>query len=141
MSCFLQHPRLPESRGKVVLVSGEYPRLKEALNDLGLVVISTAADRRLPGPVQFHPDLQVCPFPNKQMFVLKNSFLAPLLARSGFSVRETVRAPGNTYPKDVLCGGLVWNSYLVGNPRGVDPAIQEAAQKQGAKVTAPVQWP
>ena len=131
MSCFLQHPRLPESRGKVVLVSGEYPRLKEALNDLGLVVISTAADRRLPGPVQFHPDLQVCPFPNKQMFVLKNSFLAPLLARSGFSVRETVRAPGNTYPKDVLCGGLVWNSYLVGNPRGVDPAIQEAAQKQG----------
>lgn len=131
MSCFLQYPRLPESRGKVVLVSGEYPRLKEALNDLGLVVISTAADRRLPGPVQFHPDLQVCPFPNKQMFVLKNSFLAPLLARSGFSVRETVRAPGNTYPKDVLCGGLVWNSYLVGNPRGVDPAIQEAAQKQG----------
>lgn len=131
MSCFLQHPRLPDSPVRTALVSGEFPWLKDALDTLGITAIQTEEERRLPKPVRFHPDLQVSPLYDKQMFVLKRSPLNNQLVRQGFSVSETERCPEQTYPKDVLCGCLVWNSYLIGNPRGVDPAIQEAAQKQG----------
>ena len=98
---------------------------------MGITAVQTEEERRLPKPVRFHPDLQVSPLYDKQMFVLKRSPLNNQLAQQGFSVSETERCPEQTYPKDVLCGGLVWNSYLIGNQRGVDPSIQEAAQKHG----------
>lgn len=73
----LRHPRLPEGEATHVLASGEFPWLAEALERRGVTVVATQRDSRLPGPVQFHPDLQTCPLPDKQMFVLKNSPLQP----------------------------------------------------------------
>ena len=67
----LRHPRLPEGEATHVLASGEFPWLAEALERRGLTVVATQRDSRLPGPVQFHPDLQTCPLPDKQMFVFK----------------------------------------------------------------------
>ena len=52
--------RLPEVPVKAVLVSGEYPRLISALQRLGITTISTKRDFRLPEPVSWHPDMQVC---------------------------------------------------------------------------------
>ena len=142
MSCFLQHPRLPDSPVRAALVSGEFPWLKDALDTLGITAIQTEEERRLPKPVRFHPDLQVSPLYDKQMFVLKRSPLNNQLVRQGFSVSETERCPEQTYPKDVLCGGLVWNSYLIGNPHrrlqrkagaGQDGICRTALQPSGRR--------
>ena len=61
----LRHPRLPVGEATHVLASGEFPWLAEALERRGLTVVATQRDSRLPGPVQFHPDLQTCPLPDK----------------------------------------------------------------------------
>ena len=127
----LRHPRLPEGEATHVLASGEFPWLAEALERRGLTVVATQRDSRLPGPVQFHPDLQTCPLPDKQMFVLKNSPLQPALKSLGFSLRETQCEPSGTYPGDALCGCFPWGPWLVGNPKAIDRAIAQEAQKQG----------
>ena len=127
----LRHPRLPEGEATHVLASGEFPWLVEALERRGLTVVATQRDSRLPGPVQFHPDLQTCPLPDKQMFVLKNSPLQPALKALGFSLRETQCEPSGTYPGDALCGCFPWGPWLVSNPKAIDRAIAQEAQKQG----------
>ena len=138
----LRHPRLPEGEATHVLASGEFPWLAEALERRGLTVVATQRDSRLPGPVQFHPDLQTCPLPDKQMFVLKNSPLQPALKALGFSLRETQCEPSGTYPGDALCGCFPWGPWLVGNPKAIDRAIaQEAFSRcQSGRATARVPW-
>ena len=131
MSRFLRHPRLPEKQVSWVLVSGEYPWLKQCLQQQGLNVLSTREELRLPGPVRYHPDLQVCPFSFKQMFVLKTNSLLEELHSLGFQVYETQAQPEDQYPRDVLCGGFLWQSHFVGNPKGVDRSIQDMVTQQG----------
>ena len=114
----LRHPRLPEGEATHVLASGEFPWLAEALERRGLTVVATQRDSRLPGPVQFHPDLQTCPLPDKQMFVLKNSPLQPALKALGFSLRETQCEPSGTYPGDALCGCFPVGAVAGGQSQG-----------------------
>lgn len=127
----LQRPRLPQGPVAWALVSGEYPWLGEELARRGVRALTTQADRRLPQPVQFHPDLQACPLPFEQMFVLQNSPLIPALGALGFQVEETTRAPSSAYPADALCGGFPWGSWLVGNPQALDGAILAGARRAG----------
>lgn len=131
MSAFLQNPRLPQKPVSLGLISGEYPWLKQALKKWNIKTLATEEEKRLPDPVRFHPDLQVCPFPSKQMFALKQNKLGKELCDLGFTVLETHKEPGKQYPQDVLCGGFWWGSYLVGNPKGIDPLIQKTAIQQG----------
>lgn len=133
MNGFLRRPRLPEGSVSLVLISGEYPWLKDALKRQEIQSITTTADFRLPEPVRFHPDLQVCPFLFEQMFVLKENILADSLTALGFHVTQTITQPTPRYPGDVLCGGFLWGEHFVGNPKGIDKAIQEAAHDIGLK--------
>lgn len=133
MNGFLRCPRLPEKPVSLALISGEYPWLKDALKRRGIQSLTTVADHRLPEPVQFHPDLQVCPFLFEQMFVLKRNSLRESLTTLGFHVTQTMAEPTLQYPGDVLCGGFLWGECLIGNPKGIDQAIQEAAHDLGLK--------
>lgn len=136
MSPFFAHPRLPERQAKAVLISGEYPFLAQKLEHLGYVVLQTEAEPRLPIPVRFHPDMQLCTFNSECMFALKNSRLAAKLQKLGLPVLETEQAPGNIYPKDVLCNALVLRDVLIGNPKTVDLSIQKAAKNLGFSMLA-----
>lgn len=134
MSRILKRPRLPEKVVSTVLVSREYPWLKETLKNYGVIAATTERDNRLPQPVGFHPDLQICPFPFGRMFVLKENPSAAALRSLGISVTETCAEPGDRYPQDVLCGGFVWGNYLVGNPKAIDTAIQKEASQQSLQL-------
>lgn len=123
MNRFLSHPRLPEGAVSVALVSGEYPWLRRALEERGIAAVTTTIDQRLPRPVGYHPDLQVCPFPIEHMFVLQRSPLRAPLEALGFTVEETSSTPGAVYPRDVLCGGFLWSGRLVGNGKSMDRNI------------------
>lgn len=136
MSSFLQHPRLPKDRVSLVLISGDAPWLQAPLANLGVEILTTPQDSRLPKPVTFHPDLQVCPLPDKRMFALRGSPLAATLRELGFDLRETQELPGTVYPQDVRCGGLVWENYLIGNPKGLDKGLTQQAQKMGLELIA-----
>ena len=65
------------------------------------------------------------------MFVLKTNSLLEELHSLGFQVYETQAEPEGQYPRDVLCGGFLWQSYFVGNPKGVDRSIQDMVTQQG----------
>ncbi len=134
MSRALRFPRLPEGPVSLVLASGEFSWLHHALCREGVQSIQTDQDIRLPQPVRFHPDLQVCPLPKKQMFALKGNGLLGRLQGTGLHLQETNQIPGNLYPKDVLCGGLAWGSWLIGNLKGMDPSIRQAAQQLGCEI-------
>ncbi|MCI9553531.1 MAG: hypothetical protein HFE94_08365 [Acutalibacter sp.] len=122
--------RLPETFAQTVLVSGEYPEWTRALKEMGLHVIVTEYDSRLPEPVSWHPDMQVCLL-DGQIFVLKESPLKKFLAKQGLCVRETTAVPENVYPGDVLCNALAWNKFLLCNASTLDMAIREHGQRLG----------
>ncbi|RKJ40452.1 hypothetical protein D7X94_08160 [Acutalibacter sp. 1XD8-33] len=122
--------RLPEVPVKAVLVSGEYPRLISALQRLGITTISTKRDFRLPEPVSWHPDMQVCLLKEK-MFVLRASPTKEILWQAGLPAQETEKSPGKWYPQDVLCNVLAWDNYVMGNLKTADPNIVSMADKLG----------
>lgn len=126
-------PRLPCRPVKLALVSGEYPELGNSLKRLGVTPIEILFDSRLPVPLGCHPDMQACLL-GKETYVLRGSALQDKLSAQGISVFETSSQPGSQYPRDVLCNGFVWGKWLVGNPKTLDAAIQNAAQAQGLEL-------
>lgn len=123
-------PLLPHSPVKLALVSGEYPRLAEALKRRGIASIETVPDPRLPRPTASHPDMQVCFLPEGP-YVLRQSPLRDKLASWGLEAEETGALPQKEYPGDVLCNGFVWGGFLVATPKTLDARIQAAARRQG----------
>lgn len=102
-----------------VLVSGEYPKLKEALEARGISCIPTKCDQRLPKPVAFHPDLQFLPINKAAAFILKGSrWQLPQ-----YTLTETMDFPGNVYPGDCLCNCLFLGPYHIFNPVSTDKAV------------------
>lgn len=122
--------RLPDSQAKLMLVSGEYPELADSLRRLGMDVVLTTADKRLPGPVQWHPDMQMCAIGGR-MIVLKDCGLLDVLAKYGISASETMDLPEASYPKDVLCNVLAWDKWAMGNAVAADRAVLQTADKLG----------
>ena len=122
--------RLPDRPVRRVLVSGEYPELAQSLEKLGVEAIWTEPDSRLPQPVRWHPDMQVCAL-NGELFVGKGNPLRNRLEAQGIPCRETQRAPGLVYPQDVLCNVLTGGNWAMGNRKTVDPAIWQAINKLG----------
>lgn len=122
--------RLPARPARAVLVSGEYPELAARVKGLGLDAITTRADVRLPKPVRWHPDMQVC-IMDGGTFVLKGSGLASKLAEYEIAAEETDSIPGGAYPEDVLCNVLSWEHWALGNPGTVDRKIIQQAKAGG----------
>lgn len=119
--------RLPDKDARLVLVSGEYPELAESLRYIGICTITTASYKRLPGPVQWHPDMQACIIGDR-VIVLKGGGLHNLLAGYNISAFETARLPKSAYPGDVLCNVLAWDKFILGNSKTADTVVQQAAQ-------------
>lgn len=123
--------RLPDKFVKLMLVSGEYPQLADTLRQFGINVVMTMADERLPGPVQWHPDMQACVIGGK-VITLKDSYLCDVLKKLGLSISETQKNPAPAYPKDVLCNVLAWNGQVLGNPKTADRSIRQIAKNLGS---------
>lgn len=119
--------RLPEKLVQLVLVSGEYPDLADSLRVRGIHVLTTERDRRLPTPVQWHPDMQVCIIDGEAV-VLKGSALTVVLSGYGITVEETYAIPNAGYPHDVLCNVLSWGAWVLGNPKTVDKRIHQKSK-------------
>lgn len=116
------------------LVSGEYPARFAELEKWGVHLIYTTPDQRLPKPVQYHPDLQVCRLSFETLFVLKNSSLLEFKNELCFQspkVLETETEPEAHYPKDVLCSGVPFGKWLLANPHTLDPLIMRKANEEG----------
>ena len=122
--------RLPSRQSGLVLVSGEYPEIAESLRGLGIDAVMTTADKRLPAPVQWHPDMQACAI-GGGMVVLRDSGLLDVLGNYGISASETLDLPEPTYPKDVLCNVLAWDKWVLGNHRTTDKEVIQKAERLG----------
>ncbi len=118
-----------------VLLSGEYSFLREPLERRGVETMLSEADFRLPLPVRFHPDLQLCHL-KETMFALQGGTFQKQLRALGYDVRTTDREPAGVYPKDVLCSAFVISNRLVCNPKSVDPAILREAAREGLQILA-----
>lgn len=131
MDLFLPHPRLPDSPVTTALVSGEYPFLPHALNAIGIKTILTNRESRLPVPVSWHPDMQVCMVAPDLLFTLSGSTLGKSIQKeTGLRTKETEKTPFVSYPQDVLCNALILGNCLIANPNTVDPRILTWAKKQ-----------
>ena len=122
--------RLPKAPAKALLISGQYPKLSNALARLGITAIATQEENRLPSTVRWHPDMQVCVLAGRT-FVLKGSSLLVRLAACGIQVEETFADPQAAYPGDVLCNVLSWGRWAMGNLKTVDRRVLQAAEEAG----------
>lgn len=129
-------PRVPRTKAKLALVSGEYPFLAEFLRKQGIEPILTEADERLPKPVRFHPDMQLCKLSKECMFVLKNGGLAKKLSAYNIDARETTAEPCEAYPNDAICNALALNECFVCNEKSIDRAIAAEADRLGYKIVS-----
>lgn len=123
--------RLPDRLAGLVLASGEYPELADGLRRLGIGVVVTTADMRLPEPVKWHPDMQACYIGGK-VIVLRDSSLLDALRKHGIMATVTQSVPRPDYPNDVLCNVLAWDGWALGNMRSADRTIIQAAETVGA---------
>ncbi len=119
--------RLPDKRASLVIASGEYPELTESLRQIGVCPITTISDRRLPGPVQWHPDMQACAIGDR-LIVLRDGGLQNVLAEHGIHISETMKLPESVYPGDVICNALAWGRFILGNSKTADKVVRQAAE-------------
>lgn len=129
-------PRVPRTKVKLALVSGEYPFLAEFLRKQGIEPILTEADERLPKPVRFHPDMQLCKLNEECMFVLKNGGLARKLSAYNINARETAAEPCEAYPNDAICNALALNECFVCSEKSIDRAVAAEADRLGYKTVS-----
>ena len=129
----LQFPGLPDSPAKLVVVSGEYPEFIRRLREFNLEVLETDFDDRLPKPVGFHPDMQICPLDSESLFVLRESPLLQKFAVHDIIAGETEKTPQPCYPHDVLCNGFAWNRFFVGNMAAIDGRLQKHSKRIGLR--------
>lgn len=122
--------RLPTSFVQMVLVSGEYPELAKSLESHGVKALLTLPDARLPAPVQWHPDMQLCVLKGETIAV-KGKPLQDALTPYGIPCKETVDEPDNRYPKDALCNVLVSDDWALGNEKTADATIRQAVAELG----------
>ena len=131
MRSVLRPDRLPQSRAGLVLVSGQYPQISRALEQIGIRPFLTEPDTRLPSPVAWHPDMQACGLDGK-LFVLRGGPLSQALHRQGLGdFCRTSQEPGDRYPEDVICNVLSWTRFAMGNPHTADQVILQAAKDAG----------
>ena len=122
----LRPSRLPQTHAKLVLVSGEYPQLTRGLEQMDIIPLVTAQDKRLPLQVAWHPDMQACELGGK-LFVLRDGPLSCILGQYSLDFCETNQTPGNSYPSDAICNVLSWGQFAMGNLRVADRIIRDAA--------------
>lgn len=126
----LQPTRLPSHPVSAAVVSGEYPQLAAALENMGVHAVPTNRDPRLPKPIAWHPDTQVCAL-GKKTIVLRGSLLAEPFRALGIPIEETAQEPGSRYPQDALCNVLAWHRFALGNRQTADNAVTQAAGEIG----------
>lgn len=139
---FLKLPGLPKNHAKTVLIAGgiaqQYDRrhleLANQLRALDITPVYTQPDRRLPAPVQFHPDMQLCDFGNGHMFVLKETGGSYKKIFPSARIQETDKEPRNIYPNDVLCNCLILGRQLFGKLSALDSKMLAYAQSHGYKL-------
>lgn len=131
---FVHTPNLPQGRVSLAAVSGAYPKIIQALEDLGIRCITTQPDERLQAPVASHADMQMFHLQDNRTFVLKGEqHLKMQLEEAGFAVAETVNPPIAQYPGDVLCNALQVGDKFFANMGAVDPNLFEMAEALGLR--------
>lgn len=117
-----------------LLIAGNQPEIRARLQALKIQVAETKADKRLPAPIMYHPDMQVFDFGDGHLFALKKCPTIPVLSAQGFIIHETQVSPEETYPRDILCNALRLNGVLYGNVKALDPGLLDYARKKGFKI-------
>ncbi len=122
--------RLPSKPVHGVLISGEYQQLEEAFARSGIKAVTTERDFRLPDPVAWHPDMQVCVMGGRQI-AIKGSLVQSALKSWDIKCMETLEEPGKKYPRDALCNVLSWGRWAIGNVCSVDKNITKMVKRLG----------
>ena len=118
---FIQSPNLPRGRVRLMLMSGEYPELCEKFENLGVEIIRTGPDLRLPYPERFHVDIQCQHLGGRSiMLVSGNIILKNKLLTLGFNVYETFNMIKEIYPGNVLLNSVRLNKRVILNKKTVD---------------------
>lgn len=132
MTKSLRPSRLPQVRANSVLVSGEYPHLLCALEQMRITPFATEPDCRLPAQIAWHPDMQASVLGSK-LFVLQGGPLRKKLCQQNLECFETLQIPGDRYPTDAICNVLSWGQFVLGNPCTADGTILQEAKDAGFK--------
>lgn len=126
-----QNPRIPKSRVAHAILSGENQKIADKLRNHGITAVLTEKDNRLPRPVAYHPDMQMCLLDTSRTIVLKGeTVLQNQLLSLGYQVTETTKEPQASYPKDILCNALILHGVLFGRLNALDKAILNYATQQ-----------
>lgn len=113
-----------------VLVSGEYKHFGEKLESLGHKVYYTKADLRLPKPIQYHSDIQVLPFTDNNVFILKGSGVN----LNHFTCIETLKEPKAAYPLDCLLNGFFIGDNFCCNVNAIDFTVLDLVKRHNFTV-------
>lgn len=122
--CFL--PNLPNEAVRLVLISGEYPEIKESLQKLNIEVLQTDGIKSLPTPECFHADLQAVHIDEK-CWVLNKSSNELILQFDNNNMKYTVSIKNakEKYPLNIILNGFRLQNYFFCNTNFIDEKIEK----------------
>ncbi len=123
---FVQIPNLPESDTTLVAVSDTYHEVTNALEALGINVISIRPYRKLSKPVSSHADLLLHHLGGNKIIVADGEvYLKEELHQFGFETIQSNICISDVYPHDVALDAARVGHYLFAKETALDTAIKQ----------------
>jgi len=125
-------PNLPDNLVSTVLC-GDHPLVRNALEEMGIEVLTVPDCDTLPFPVRNHADM-ICCHAARNTIVTADRSLAMTLAARGVDCRVTASAPGNRYPDDISLNCLVAGNNALGRKDALAPELLDIFMRNGTTV-------
>lgn len=133
---FIAVPNLPEHTVTLAVVSGEFPKIIEALNQRGIQTIQTHKSTFLSAPVAQHADLQCIHLGGKSVLVARmENTLVMSLQSQGVHIVQTENTLEANYPKDVLLNAAQLGTVAMGKTNAWDTLLLNYYQSAGLKIS------
>jgi len=134
---FLKNPNLPKAKVKMVMIGERYvPRLKGALNKLGVEILSVPESAYLDKTVSSHADMTVFHSGGPDLFCppsIKETLVKRLDGKK-MNIYSGIKEPHGKYPLDIAYNGAVINDIFIYLEGGIDPEIWRYMKVSGKKM-------
>lgn len=130
-------PYVPRAGISHMVVSGELPiSMEEALMNRGIGCIESHGLASLPGPLRYHPDMQLLHVAQDTIICAPNlnEGTRTHLRDRGLTVISGLSEPSDSYPGDIPYNTAIIGDYALLNLPYADPVVVEWLQRTGKRL-------
>lgn len=136
MERFVETPNLPRGRVTSVVMGQDYPKIADAIRELGVNVIELPVNKHISVPVKAHADMSAYYCGNGAL-ILSGSIFSACTAEAfpvGMRLLKASNPQASQYPQDIGLNACEIGELIICRRQYTDPRILEHAEKQGKSI-------